>query len=68
MNLKEYIERNYIPPAKFALELGVNITAIYRYMRGGKPPLLRAHKIVDMTNGAVTLEDLRGSYAEKQEG
>lgn len=63
MKLKEYFEKNHIDPVAFAVQAGISVTSIYRYMRGTKPTVRLATKIEQLTEGKVTLKDLRGENA-----
>lgn len=63
--LKEYFERNRIDPVQFAVENGISITSIYRYLRGARPTYKIACKIEKLTDGQVKLEDLRGKSETK---
>ncbi len=58
MNLKEYFEKQRIDPVLFAVQCGVSVTSIYRYMRGGRPHRKTAYRIERMTGGKVTVENL----------
>lgn len=65
MTLKEYFEKNRIDPVVFAVQVGIGVTSVYRYLRGGIPHLKTAVKIEKHTNGAVTVDELRRKDAEK---
>lgn len=64
MNLKEYLYTNYIDPMTFAVSVDISLSAVYRYMRGGRPHLKTALRIERATKGKVTAKDLRGDHAE----
>jgi len=59
MDLEEYIRSNGIKKQYFAKQLGVTPQALSRIMSGrGAPRQKTAQKIVELTNGEVTFEDL----------
>lgn len=66
MKLKEYFEKGRIDPVAFAVQEGISVTSIYRYMNGGRPHFKTACKIEKATKGKVTVEDLRGQNADRQ--
>lgn len=61
MNLKDYLLKKNISPPRFAVDTGISLSTIYRYMNGERPTLLKAERIQKATNGMVTVKDLRGS-------
>lgn len=60
MKLKEYLEKHRIDPVAFALEIGISVTTIYRYMRGKPCHRKTAYKIEYQTKGKVTVEEMLG--------
>ncbi len=68
MQLKGYFEKERIDPVAFAVENGISVTSIYRYMRGGRPHFKTACKIEKRTKGQVTVEELRKSPRSNENG
>lgn len=62
MKLERWLKRERMSVAEFAEEIEVGRTAAYRYLRKRKrrPHRDVAKRIVRLTKGAVTLEDLYG--------
>lgn len=60
MNLKQYLEKNKINADEFAVKHGFGIASVYRYLRGKRPNFKVARKIEEVTEGKVTIEELRG--------
>lgn len=60
MKLKDYLNEERIHPAYFAVTNGISITSIYRYLKGERPQFSTACKIEKVTNGKVTVEEMRG--------
>ena len=59
MDLKDYIEEKCITKAKFARKIGINYTALHRILsKECYPSVSTAQRIVKLTNGEVTFEDL----------
>ena len=58
MKLRDYFKKKRIDPVAFAVESGISVTSIYRYMKGRKPHRKTAYKIEELTGGEVTVEDL----------
>lgn len=63
MTLKEYFKTYSIDIVVFSAQTDISVVSLYRYLRGYKPHLNRAVKIEKATNGLVTVEELRDSYA-----
>lgn len=63
MTLKEYFDKNHIDPVAFAVSVGIGVTSVYRYMKGGRPHLKTAVRISKHTKGKVTVKELRGTNA-----
>lgn len=59
MDLKEYLEKNFIIKAGFAKKIGLNVSTLHNILQGRAYPSAKtAQKIVELTNGEVTFEDL----------
>lgn len=59
MDLEEYLEKNMIVKRKFAQNAGVGEVTLYRILaKQIYPSAKTAQKIVKLTNGEVTFEDL----------
>ncbi len=59
MELKKYLESNYITKRGFAKKLGVTESTLYNIISGRAYPAAKvAQKIVELTNGEVTFEEL----------
>lgn len=58
MNLKQYIEKNRLDPVAFAVQVGISVSTIYRYMRGGASHRNTAYRIEKATQGLVTVEEM----------
>ena len=59
MLLKEYLEKNYLTKSGFAKKLGVTSSTIHNFIAGRSYPTAKlAQRIVKLTNGEVTFEDL----------
>lgn len=58
MKLKEFLEKNRLDPVAFAVEVGISVTTIYRYMRGGFAHRNTAYRIERATKGLVTVEEM----------
>jgi DNA-binding XRE family transcriptional regulator len=59
MDLKEYLEKKHIIKKGFASELGVTEATLHNILSNRKKPSPKtAQKIVELTNGEVTFEDL----------
>ena len=55
MELKKYLESNYISKRGFAKKLGVTESTLYNIISGRAYPAEKvAQKIVELTNGEVT--------------
>lgn len=63
MTLKEYLRQNQVDPVVFALQVGISVSTIYRYLRGQKCHTNTAYRIEKATKGLVTVEEMTG---EKQ--
>lgn len=59
MELKEYLDKHYLTKRGFAKKLGVTDSTIHNFIAGRSHPTAKlAQKIVELTNGEVTFEDL----------
>ena len=59
MDLKKYLEEKMIIKRKFAQKVGITEATLHRIMSGTALPSGKtAQKIVELTNGQVTFEDL----------
>ena len=59
MFLKEYLEKNHIIKKGFAKKVDVSEATIHNIISGRKKPSYKtAQRIVKLTNGEVTFEDL----------
>lgn len=59
MNLETYLKSNGIPYAEFAAECGLTRATIYNIIHKKHPPRSTSmSRIVQLTRGQVTLEDL----------
>ena len=58
MRLKDYLLKNHMTPIDFALQSGIEVTAIYRACRGIKIGMRNAKKIFEETGGTVKVEGL----------
>lgn len=68
MKLIDYIIKNDFSVVKFAKMNKLSYCAIYKYIKGHRPTIRNAHKIVKITNNEVTLEDLLGKeYGNKNQ-
>ena len=66
MELQEYLEKNFIVKSKFAKAVGINPTTLHHILSGKFLPSGKtAQKIVELTNGEVTFEDLFKKKEEK---
>lgn len=63
MTLKEYFKTYNIDIVVFSAKTEISVVSLYRYLKGYRPHLNRAVKIEKATNGLVTVEELRDSYA-----
>lgn len=64
MRLETYLTERCIPVEKFATDLGVSATAVYRYLNGERYPRAKIiSKIKELTNGMVGGDDF---LAEKE--
>ena len=58
MELKDYIAKTSI--SSLAKEVGVSPAVVYQWMMRIRPvPIKRCHRVVAVTKGEVTLQDLR---------
>ena len=58
MKLKDYITKNKISVPEFAVLIGVDVTAIRRYIHGERMPRVGViRRIMAATNGKVTADD-----------
>lgn len=61
MQLKEYLEETGITGMFFSKKVGVKESAIYAYAtKRSTPPLKVLARIIECTNGKVSLEDFLG--------
>ena len=61
MTLKEYIFRKRIKKEDFANLLGVSASTVEAYIYKRRRPIMeRAKEIQELTEGKVTIEELRG--------
>lgn len=59
MELEEYLKKYGTKKKWFADELGLSLTSLGRILKGSHYPSAKtAQKIVELTNGEVTFEDL----------
>jgi len=59
MGLKEYLESHCMIKARFAKKLGITSATLHRMIAGKTYPSAKtAQRIVELTNGEVTFEDL----------
>ena len=59
MELTEYFKKHGIKKVWFAESIGISLTSLGRIMKGTHYPSAKtAQKIVELTNGEVTFEDL----------
>lgn len=58
MNLKEYFSAKGIKIVAFANRCGITYRTLWKYLKGGDIMLSTAKKIVEQTEGGVTLDDL----------
>ena len=59
MTLKEYLRKNRINPYEFASANDINRISMWRYLKGHKPSRTVAQKIESITDGKVTVNELR---------
>lgn len=57
MKISQYIAKNKINITEFAKAIGVKRNSVYRYQRGRRPSDEVITKIIQITEGAVTLQD-----------
>lgn len=63
MLIGEWIDQNRLTVKEFAAQLGCHFSVVYRWIARETMPQLRwARAIEKMTDGQVTVEELRGSY------
>ena len=68
MELKEWLNREGITGAEFAIMIGVKQPTVSRYLNRVRIPEWRvARKIRDATKGEVTLDDLTAGCASESE-
>jgi predicted transcriptional regulator len=61
MLLKQYIEKYKIDPVKFALDCNIRPSSIYSYLNGKRKPLQKKAEMIEkMSDGLVTVKELRG--------
>lgn len=66
MKLSEYIRKNGIQQKWFASQIGINYSLLSKAMRGhAQVPKKYWKKIIKLTKGEVTLEDLYECSEEK---
>lgn len=66
MKLRDYIKSNGISVVFFAKKVGVSPCSIFNYFNGSRRPhIFRAKFIQEITDGQVTVEDLRGKENEE---
>ena len=58
MTLREYITNRHVNISRFARALHISTHSIYNYLKGTKPEVEIALRIVKETKGEVTLKDL----------
>ena len=59
MTIREYLDTNSLTVTKFADDLGVGRVMVHRWISGDAVPSLEsATKIVELTGGSVTTDDL----------
>lgn len=60
MTLSDYLKKNNITQEDFATRMDVEQQTVSDWCAGSPPKRLNAFKIVKITKGAVTLQDLWG--------
>jgi hypothetical protein len=58
MKIEQYLKKNNLSHAAFARQVGLSHTHIRNYLQGTTPNLKAAMKMVKLTNGDITYEDL----------
>lgn len=58
MKLNDYFFKKRITAVEFANQHKISKTAIYRFIKGGRPSFTMCRKIEQITEGEVTVEDL----------
>lgn len=59
MDLKKYVESTGLQKKAFAHMLGISVFALSNYMHRRRTPTLQiADRIIEVTNGKVTIKDL----------
>lgn len=66
MKLRQYFEENSINITQFCKKNGLNVTTLYSILKGRDLYLSLALKIEDLTEGAVTAQDLRPQQTNKR--
>jgi hypothetical protein len=62
MKLREFFDKYKLPKTKFAAELDMHFTVLWRYITGTRRPRqARAEQIEKKTDGLVTVFELRGT-------
>jgi DNA-binding Xre family transcriptional regulator len=65
MQLKEYLEKKGIKQVSLARQIGISETTLVSYFAYGKPIAYRYWlKIIEITNGEVSLYDLMLTHAK----
>lgn len=68
MELKEYIEEYGIDIRAFALKAGISDDTIYRIINHGHTPSrITARKISEITEGVVTIKELRDIFKHRRQ-
>jgi len=58
MKLKEWMLKGGHTPASLGIRLGVHPASVYRYIKGQRPNIRVAQKIIKVSGGKVNLNDL----------
>lgn len=58
MTLNEYLVRYNMRPYHFADRFRFSKCAVYMWIKGARPNISNAHKIVKKTKGEITLKEL----------
>lgn len=65
MDIKEYLESNSISQSEFARTIGVKQPTVHKWVHGlSLPDVRHARVIVDLTKGAISLNDMYLETAE----
>jgi len=68
MRLDSYLQKNDIPVEKFADDIGVHRTSVYRFMKGlAFPRPSTIERIIRVTGGKVDANDFLGLPSKKNQ-